>query len=154
VGCGDGARTLANLPAGSLGLDISGVALSLATEEVPDARLLRGDLGTLPIREGAMDAITAYHAVFHVPRTEHPTVFDEFARLLRPTGWLLMTLPSRPVETVRRGWMGGRMRFSSLGRTATLDALAEAGFRVAETPTVTDPLGSTTEMVLATTGPQ
>jgi SAM-dependent methyltransferase len=116
--------------------------------------LLRGDLGTVPIRDGAVDAITAYHAVFHVPRTEHPAVFDEFARLLRPTGWLLMTLPSRPVETVRRGWMGGRMRFSSLGRTATLDALADAGFRVEETPTVTDPLGSTTEMVLATTDRQ
>lgn len=150
VGCGDGARTLANLPAGSIGLDISRVALSLAADVVDDARLLRGDLATLPVRDGGVDAVTAYHAVFHVPRTEHPHVFGEFARVLRPGGWLLMTLPSGAVDTVREGWMGGRMRFSTFGRQATLDALVEAGLRVGATPTVTDPLGSTTQMVLAT----
>jgi SAM-dependent methyltransferase len=150
VGCGDGARTLANLPEGSVGLDISQVALSLAAAAVPDARLVRGDLATVPVADGVADAITAYHAVFHVPRTEHGAVFAEFARVLRPGGWLLMTLPSGPVDTIREGWMGGRMRFSTFGRTATLDAVAAAGFRVVRTPTVTDPLGSTTAMVLAT----
>ena len=61
-----------------------------------------------------------------------------------------MTLPSGAVDTVREGWMGGRMRFSTFGRQATLDALVEAGLRIGATPTVTDPLGSTTQMVLAT----
>jgi len=153
VGCGDGARTLANLPAGSVGLDISQVALSLATAAVPTARLVRGDLAAVPVAGGVADAITAYHAVFHVPRTEHPAVFAEFARVIRPEGWLLMTLPSAPVDTIREGWMGGRMRFSTFGREATLDAVAEAGFRIARTPVVTDPLGSTTEMLLAKRGP-
>lgn len=150
VGCGDGARTLANLPTGSVGLDISGVALSLADASVPGAQLIRGDLATLPLCARAVDGITAYHAVFHVPRTEHQGVFEAFARVLRPGGWLLMTLPSGAVDTIREGWMGARMRFSSFGRQATLDALSEAGFRVQQTPRVTDPLGSTTEMVLAT----
>ena len=40
VGCGDGARTLANLPAGSVGLDVSRRGLELAAETVPAARLL------------------------------------------------------------------------------------------------------------------
>jgi len=48
VGCGDGARTLANLPSGSVGLDVSRRGLELATSEVPDARLVQGDLSTLP----------------------------------------------------------------------------------------------------------
>jgi len=40
VGCGDGARTLANLPAGSIGIDVARSGLDLAADTVPEARLL------------------------------------------------------------------------------------------------------------------
>ena len=150
VGCGDGARTLANLPAGSVGLDISRRGLELARETVPDARLVHGELSTLPFAANRFDAVTAYHAVFHVARERHPTVYREFARVLRPGGRLLMTLPAGRFETVRRGWMGGRMFFSAPGRTQTLDQLQSAGFGDLETMTATDPLGSSTEFVTAT----
>jgi ubiquinone/menaquinone biosynthesis C-methylase UbiE len=149
IGCGDGARTLANLPPGSVGLDISRRGLHLATREVPDARLLQGDMSALPVEADRFDAITAYHAVFHVPREEHPAVYREFARVLRPGGVVLMTLPGGRFETVRRGWMGGRMFFSAPGRERTLSSLREAGFESIETTTATDPLGSSTEFVFA-----
>ncbi|EMA19881.1 class I SAM-dependent methyltransferase [Haloarcula argentinensis] len=152
VGCGDGARTLANLPPNSVGLDFSRVGLSLATETVPDSRLVQGDMTTLPIATDSVDAITAYHAVFHVSRDQHPAVYREFARVLRPGGTVLMTLPSGQFETVRRGWMGGSMFFSAPGRRATLDQLADAGFTETETVTATDPLGSDSEFVFATLG--
>jgi ubiquinone/menaquinone biosynthesis C-methylase UbiE len=150
VGCGDGARTLANLPSGSVGLDFSRAGLNLATETVPDSRLVQGDMTALPIAADSVDAITAYHAVFHVPRDQHPTVYREFARVLRPGGTVLMTLPSGQFETVRRGWMGGSMFFSAPGRRATLDQLADAGFTETETVTATDPLGSDSEFIFAT----
>ena len=149
VGCGDGARTLANLPAGSIGLDISRRGLALASDAVPDARLLQGEMRSIPLRDGSVDAITAYHAVFHVPRADHPDVYREFARVLRPGGTLVMTLPSGRYETVREGWMGGRMLFSAPGRDATLDQLASAGFGNVRTETVSDPLGSAAEFVFA-----
>ena len=153
VGCGDGARTLANLPAGSIGLDISRRGLALASDAVPDARLLQGEMRSIPLRDGSVDAITAYHAVFHVPRAAHPDVYREFARVLRPGGTLLMTLPSGRYETVREGWMGGRMLFSAPGRDATLDQLASAGFGNVRTETVSDPLGSAAEFVFADLAP-
>ena len=149
VGCGDGARTLANLPPGSVGLDVSRRGLALATRTVPDARLVNGEMTELPFVADSFDAITAYHAVFHVPRERHPTVYEEFARTLRPGGRLLMTLPSGRFETVRRGWMGGRMFFSAPGRDRTLEALQSAGFSELRTETATDPLGSNTEFVFA-----
>jgi ubiquinone/menaquinone biosynthesis C-methylase UbiE len=149
VGCGDGARTLANLPAGSLGLDISRRSLELATETVPGAQLLQADMSAIPVAASAVDAITAYHAVFHVPRADNPAVYAEFARVLAPGGWLLMTLPGGRFETVRRGWMGGSMFFSAPGRERTLEQLRAAGFGDLETETVTDPLGSTSEFVFA-----
>ena len=149
VGCGDGARTLANLPPGSLGLDAARAGLDLATGTVPAARLVQADMAAIPIESDAVDAITAYHAVFHVPREEHAAVYREFARVLRPGGRLLMTLPGGRFETVRRGWMGGSMLFSAPGREATLKALRAAGFGDCRTETVEDPLGSQSGFVLA-----
>ena len=150
VGCGDGARTLANLPSDSVGLDFSRAGLDLAAETVPESQLVQGDMTALPITTDGADAITAYHAVFHVPQDQHPAVYREFARVLRPGGVVLMTLPSGQFETVRRGWMGGSMFFSAPGRRATLDQLADAGFTETETVTATDPLGSDSEFVFAT----
>ncbi|WP_049935160.1 class I SAM-dependent methyltransferase [Haloplanus natans] len=149
AGCGDGARTLANLPAGSVGLDLSRRGLELARETGPEARLVQGDMAALPLADDSVDAVTAYHAVFHVPRESQPDVYREFERVLRPGGRLLMTLPGSRFETVREGWMGGRMFFSAPGRDRTLAQLREAGFVDLRTETATDPLGSSTEFVFA-----
>jgi len=149
VGCGDGARTLANLPPGSFGLDFAREGLSLAAETVPAARLLQADMTRLPLAENTVDAVTAYFSVFHVPRERHPDVYDEFARVLKPGGTLLMTLPEGRFETVRRGWMGGEMFFSAPGRGLTLDGLREAGFENLRTEIAADPLGSSSEFVFA-----
>jgi ubiquinone/menaquinone biosynthesis C-methylase UbiE len=149
VGCGDGARTLANLPPDSIGLDISRRGLELAGETVPESPLLQASMDRVPLGANSVDAITAYHAVFHVPRAEHPEVYGEFSRVLRPGGHLLMTLPKGRFETVRRGWMGGRMFFSTPGRDTTLSQLRNAGFENLRTETVSDPLGSDAEFVFA-----
>lgn len=149
VGCGDGARTLANLPSGSIGIDISRSGLSLAAETVPEARLIEGEMTALPIADSAVDLITAYHSVFHVPRAEHPAVYREFARVLVDGGRVLMTLPGGRFETVRRGWMGGRMLFSAPGKQTTLNQLKEAGFVDIQIRTVDDPLGSQSEFAIA-----
>jgi len=149
VGCGDGARTLANLPPGSLGLDFSRRGLELAVETVPAARLLQGDMTAIPLADASVDATTAYHSVFHVPRESHFSVYREFARVLKPGGTLLQTLPGGRFETVRQGWMGESMFFSAPGRDATLDQLRDAGFGDLRTERVDDPLGSSSEFVFA-----
>ncbi len=149
AGCGDGARTLSNLPDGSLGVDFAREGLELATERAPGARLAQADMLRLPVRASVADAVTAYHAVFHVDRERQPDVYEEFARVLKPGGLLLMTLPGGRYETVRQGWMGGSMFFSAPGRERTLEQLRAAGFDSLETTTATDPLGSSTEFVFA-----
>lgn len=149
IGCGDGARTLANLPEGSVGVDFARQGLLLAASCVPHARLLQGDMVSLPLTADVADAITAYHAVFHVPRETQPAVFREFSRILREDGILLMTLPGGRFETVRSGWMDGQMFFSAPGRRTTLEQLSAAGFSEIKTAKVEDPLGNSAEFALA-----
>lgn len=152
VGCGDGQRTLANLDGTDrVGLDFARAGLDLAARNVPAARLVQGDMGRLPLQAGSVDAITAYHAVFHVPQADHPEVYREFARVLRPGGLVLTTVGGSRYETVRRGWLGSdeRMFFSTPGRDRTREQLRAAGFDVRWERHVDDPLGSAALFFLA-----
>ncbi|WP_089697621.1 class I SAM-dependent methyltransferase [Halogranum gelatinilyticum] len=153
VGCGDGQRTLTNLvgAADALGLDFSRRQLELARGAAPDARLVQADMTALPVADGAVDAITAYHAVFHVSRSQHPAVYEEFARVLAPGGRLLMTVGAGRSDATRRNWLdsGHAMYWSTPGRRATVSQLDEAGFDVVWERFVDDPLGSQALFVLA-----
>ena len=156
VGCGDGRRTMATLRDADpsldvVGLDFSRVQLGLAREAVPGARLVQADMTALPFRGQAFDALSAYHSVFHVPRTEHPTVYAEFARVLRPGGCVLMTVGSGRAESTQRDWLGSghAMFWSTPGPAVTKSQLRKAGFSIEWERRVDDPLGSTALFVLA-----
>jgi len=152
VGCGDGKRTLANLVGvEAVGLDFSRRQLELARGTVPDARLVQADMTAIPLRADSVDGITAYHAVFHVPRDQHPAVYREFARVLRPGGLVLTTVGTGRSESTRRNWMGSGkpMFWSTPGREATRAQLEAAGFEVVWERFVDDPLGSRALFALA-----
>jgi len=152
VGCGDGARTLANLsPVAAVGVDVARRSLELARETVPGTHLVQGEITALPVTDGVADAVTAYHAVFHVSSDDHPAVYREFARVLRPGGYALLTVGSGRTESVRNDWLGTGepMYWSTPGPEQTRGQLREAGFEIEWTRTVDDPLGSSTRFVLA-----
>jgi ubiquinone/menaquinone biosynthesis C-methylase UbiE len=154
VGCGDGRRTIATLRDADsslavVGLDVSRVQLDLA-RDVGEA-LVQGEMTRLPFAAESVDAVTAYHSVFHVPREDHPAVYAEFARVLRPAGRLLVTVGSGRSETTRQNWLGSGqpMFWSTPGPAATRRQLDTAGFAIEWERRVDDPLGSTALFVLA-----
>ncbi len=149
LGCGDGARTLANLPPRSVGLDLSAGCCELARDA--GHRVVQGEMTTLPFGADAFDAATAYHAVFHVPRADHGAVYRETARVLRSGSPFLLTVGSGRSESVRRGWLGtdASMLFSTPGPQETERLLRDAGFTIAWRRRVADPFGGGVPMVLA-----
>jgi SAM-dependent methyltransferase len=149
LGCGDGARTLANLPPDSVGLDLSQQQCELARDAGHTA--VQGEMTRLPFAADAFDAVTAYHAVFHVPRADHGAVYREVARVLRPGGTFIATVGSGRSESVRQGWLGtdASMLFSTPGPEATVDLLREAEFEVRWQRSVSDPFGGSVPMVFA-----
>ncbi|MDT7790343.1 MAG: hypothetical protein QOF58_8762 [Pseudonocardiales bacterium] len=92
LGCGPGHLT-AHLH--ELGLDVSGVDLSpemiaLARQAHPGLRFDEGSMTALDVEDAALGGILAFYSVIHTPPQRLTEVFDEFARVLKPGGHVLL----------------------------------------------------------------
>ncbi|MFT4313311.1 MAG: class I SAM-dependent methyltransferase [Candidatus Woesearchaeota archaeon] len=57
-----------------VGVDISEKHIEKAQKNVPKAEFILGDFFNKAIK-GKFDAIVSFYAIFHIPRTEHKTLF-------------------------------------------------------------------------------
>ena len=95
VGCGAGEPVSAYFAKRGdqvTGIDISSEMLELARRQVPAANFTQMDLRHLEFAEAQFDLLTAVYCVFHLDREEHQSIFDGFARVLKPGGIVLLTL--------------------------------------------------------------
>lgn len=137
AGCGQGTPILSRLAseADPVGLDFSREQLSLAAENAPDAPLLQGDMTTLPFESNTFDAVVAYWSLIHVPMDDHQAVIDEFARVLRPGGRVLLCEGTEEWAGENPDWLesGVRMEWNIAGAEETRAQLQNAGFDVTDT---------------------
>ncbi|EMA67979.1 class I SAM-dependent methyltransferase [Halorubrum distributum] len=144
AGCGQGTPVLADLSASAtaVGTDISRTQLDLAAERVPNAALAQGDIAALPFRDGAFDAVTAFHSLIHVPAAEHQSVVDEFARVLVAGGRLLCSEGPEEWTGANPDWLdtGVEIQWHIAGAEATRTQLRNAGFVIERERTVGDSL--------------
>jgi ubiquinone/menaquinone biosynthesis C-methylase UbiE len=135
AGCGGGEPVLQQLLGESqqaIGMDLSAQQLEKALSNAPDARLLRGDMSRIPLAEDTVDAVLAYHSLIHVPADEHQTVIEEFARVLRPGGQLLVSEGPGEWQGTNPDWLdtGAEMQWYVAGAEATRRQLETAGFQI------------------------
>lgn len=135
AGCGGGKPILQELTSHSqqaLGLDFSTAQLELAASNAPDAGLLRGDMTQLPLADSSLDGVLAYHSLIHIPAEQHQTVIDEFARILRPGGTLLVSEGPGEWEGENPDWLdtGAEMQWYIAGADTTRTQLETAGFQI------------------------
>ncbi len=103
VGCGAGVL-LSEMAATNVrvGIDRSTEALQLARRSVPVLRLCRADMLALPFREAVFDVVV-FCGMLEVPQREHKAqAIRELARVLRPSGQLVLTTPNRRYHRYRR----------------------------------------------------
>jgi SAM-dependent methyltransferase len=84
VGCGAGLalQIAAKRGATVTGLDASAALLEIAAERVPGADLRRGDLESLPYRDGTFSAVTSFNAVQYA--ADPVAALRELKRVARP----------------------------------------------------------------------
>lgn len=142
AGCGQGTPVLRRLQAigTAVGVDFSRTQLVLAEESVPAASHVQGDMRNLPVRDDAFDAITAFHSLIHIPTDDHQSVIDEFARVLRPDGRVLLTEGQAEWSGTNPDWLdsGIEMQWHIAGAAATRNHLQTAGFSIQNEWGVTD----------------
>jgi ubiquinone/menaquinone biosynthesis C-methylase UbiE len=118
----------------AVGLDLSRGQLRLDTDEAPAAALVQGEMTSLPFGDDAFDAVVAYWSLIHVPADDHPAVLDEFARVLRPGGRVLVCEGTREWTGENSDWLdsGVSMAWDIAGAAATREHLRDAGFAVVD----------------------
>ncbi len=103
-GTGFGAALLATDGRRVTGYDIDAEAVAFAQGEWPEAEFMVADATALPDADGSVDAVTSFETIEHVA---DPTAFvAEIARVLKPTGLLILSTPNRPVFAKRSGRSG------------------------------------------------
>jgi ubiquinone/menaquinone biosynthesis C-methylase UbiE len=87
--CGTGrhAARLTDLGHTVIGVDSSQAMLGVAREKIANADLRVGELDRLPVADNSVDTVVCALALTHAP--ELSSVFQEFARVLRPGGHLV-----------------------------------------------------------------
>lgn len=91
VGCGPGhvTRFLAARQARVIGMDISPVMISTAREHAPALAFAVGSMLQLPVADGAWSGAVALYSIIHLAAGDRALACREFARAMRPGGWLL-----------------------------------------------------------------
>ncbi|MHA2356621.1 MAG: class I SAM-dependent methyltransferase [Candidatus Thorarchaeota archaeon] len=106
AGCGSGvvARALVDNGFQVTGIDISKRMLELAQQRVPKATFEVGDMTELQFEDDSLDGIVSTYAVFHIPRTKHLSLFQDFHRILKKGGALLFSIGSKEIDATDGVW--------------------------------------------------
>lgn len=127
VGCGTGKNLEALAEAGDArGCDVSPEALDFCRRRGLDKVTLQADPHVLPFDSGSFDLVTALDVIEHVE--DDSRMLAEIARVLKPSGAALLTVPAHPVLwTVHDEALRHRRRYSRRDLRLKMEA---AGLRV------------------------
>jgi SAM-dependent methyltransferase len=116
------------------GIDISQKHVTIAQENVPGARFIKGDFSHLDFKEADFDAIISFYAIFHIPRKEQKTLFLKIYKLLRRKGVFMATLGTSDSEYgEEQNWAGAPMAWSTYNPGTYKKLITKSGFVFLET---------------------
>ena len=135
LGCGSGIPTTRRLARRFrvTGLDLSTRQVARARGNVPGARFVCADMGSLEFAPGSFDGVCAFYSMIHLPRDEQGPLLKSIAGWLRPGGLLVCSLGTHSSEVdFEQWWLGARMFSNSFDSATNRDLVEESGF-----PTIT-----------------
>jgi len=147
AGCGQGWPVDRELR--TVGVDLSRKQLRRAGENASTASIVQGDMAALPFSDGVFDASTASQSLIHIPTEQHQAVIEEFARVLRPGGRVLLIEGIGEWSGTNPDWLdtGVEMQWHIAGAKATRAQLVDAGFTITDEWTVSETLDGDEEWV-------
>ena len=127
VGCGTGhtSRALAARGHRVVGLDMRPEGLFALRQAEPDARLIQAEAPHLPFAAGSFDAALLLDVLEHV---DDRSLLQQARYVLRPGGWLVLTVPALPWLWSYRDRAAGHLRRYT--RAGLRQALSSEGYAI------------------------
>lgn len=133
VGCGNGpvAKFFTDKNFDVVGIDISRNMLKLARKNVPKAKFYKMDMTRIRFASNSFDVITCFYAVTHVPRRYHSKILNKFYKILKPNGYLLISVGMKDTKSwIEENWLGAEMYFSGFDKETNLKLIEKTGFKI------------------------
>jgi SAM-dependent methyltransferase len=110
VACGEGygSALLGQVAAHVTGVDIDVETLDHARSAYADranVEFIHGSAAALPLPDASVDVITSFETIEHLEAADQPRMLAEFARVLRPDGFVIVSSPNRPQYSDVRGYV-------------------------------------------------
>jgi len=122
-----------------VGVDFAEKQIELARQLVPQAEFVCQDITELTFDDATFDAICSYYAIIHIPREAHEALFQQFYRLLKPSGLALLCLGADDLEDdIVEDYLGVRMYWSHYDVETNLGLIASSGFELILSRVVAD----------------
>ncbi|MFF5176617.1 class I SAM-dependent DNA methyltransferase [Micromonospora sp. NPDC000316] len=109
VGCGTGRITahLHDLGADAFGIDLSPGMIDVARRDHPGLRFEVGSMTDLGLGDGSVAGLLAWYSLIHIPDEQIGAIFEQFRRVLRPGGPLLLGFHVGDETTLKTQGYGG-----------------------------------------------
>jgi len=111
------------------GIDISDTMLEMAKKNVPNADFIKKDILELDFKDETFDGVISVFTLFHIPKERHKDVFQNFYRVLKQGGIMLINTGISESEGVSR-FFGVPMYWSNNPPEITLNYVKEVGFSI------------------------
>jgi 2-polyprenyl-3-methyl-5-hydroxy-6-metoxy-1,4-benzoquinol methylase len=112
-----------------IGVDISKKMIEVATENVPEATFYHRNILTLDCPNDAFDGIICVYTLWHIPRSHHSSIIENFHRMLKDNGILVLNTGVHESEGLSN-FFGEPMLWSNNNPKKTLAFVKEIGFNI------------------------
>jgi SAM-dependent methyltransferase len=127
-GEGYGADLIADVARSVIGLDYDDSAVAHVRARYPRIDMRKGNLAELPLPDASVDVVVNFQVIEHL--WNQGQFVDECARVLRPSGTLLMSTPNRITFSPGRDTPINPFHTRELNAAELTELLTDSGFRV------------------------
>lgn len=89
-----------------IGVDISENCIAIASKYHPEMKFVKMDIANLELKDNSIDGIIAYYSIIHIPKKYISEVFQEFYRVLKVGGKLLVVVKEGEEEGFQNELLG------------------------------------------------
>jgi 2-polyprenyl-3-methyl-5-hydroxy-6-metoxy-1,4-benzoquinol methylase len=111
------------------GVDISKKLINLAKENVPEASFYQKNILELDFQNNTFDGIICVYTLWHIPRTDHSSIINNFHRMMKENGILVINTGVFESDGMST-FFGERMLWSNNNPQKTLEFVKQTGFEI------------------------